>query len=947
MTRKSLRTKRIFSIILSLAVALTMMPMSALAADESSSVGNAVAEVTINGTTTQYADIDAAFAAAQQADSGTVRMLKPLGDKKISFCKDTNEQSVDKTVTLMMNGNSLSYDGATPLVIQSGKLIIGDEATISQTASAEVPAVWVDNNEEGADRGTLEFQGKATLTGGLLIQNWGKLVGGLKEGTIITSNSTYSVSVERSTNTYSNVLGLLGDGLAFANYDKSAGNKAGALVDGSVKQLTEDVIVVAHTTHTMGKDNKCACGFTCPHNAFENGVCTICGNGCAHTNVGDDGVCQNCKTQMAVKITASDSTVTYGTDFKAAMDNAANDTKITLLANAAVGNVYLKGKTVTLDLNGKTVKNSSRGSTLIQIGSSNSPASLIITGRGSFISVNQPLVVANGTLDLSQWTGDDSYIRHVTISGANSRFISPNGAGKINMLAFTDSDTGQAADTASLNGGRYDEIAYVRSNTIKLGDLLAEGYAFRQNGTFLEYASELKSNDTVKKVEVVKCPHPDAKDGKCLYCGQTGILARVGDTTYDSVSDAVAAWLANGGTLKLYADYTATDDGTWSIGSGLHTVNLNGHRMSVKGDGNAFKPTNNMHLTVTDGKEIGQIENILLDGSQRGSFTLESGYVGNLEMTGGAVVALKGGSVDKLDVQKNTVSTNLSIQGGSIGELNIKDWANGMHVSATGGSLGAYTLPSDKILADVLDHQYYAEGTSLDKWVDEAAQTGEKFDIKHAPHDFGSTSKVANVPINGSIPFRVDSPSGDATGYYDVRWYRRTNSGAEHMTENRVAGVKVNDTLDVFCVITGLDKTNGAMQWQVAVKDYTIKVVPANLSQEAVVFKQVANEHGAMGNIKDGEGTFVFTPWGGSTNFPTELSYLFEVSCNGRTLTEGSDYTITGGSTAKWAGTHTLTIEGKGNYTGTATHQWEIKPYTLSKKLDVTRIDGITTARRI
>ena len=136
------------------------------------------------------------------------------------------------------------------------------------------------------------------------------------------------------------------------------------------------------------------------------------------------------------------------------------------------------------------------------------------------------------------------------------------------------------------------------------------------------------------------------------------------------------------------------------------------------------------------------------------------------------------------------------------------------------------------------------------------------------------------------------------------------------------------------------------MKWQVAVKDYTINVVPANLSQEAVVFKQVANEHGAMGNIKDGEGTFVFTPWGGSTNFPTELSYLFEVSCNGRTLTEGSDYTITGGSTAKWAGTHTLTIEGKGNYTGTATHQWEIKPYTLSKDLAVGRIvrdyDGTT-----
>ena len=64
MTRKSLRTKRIFSIILSLAVALTMMPVSALAA-ETKTVENPVAEVTIGSTTTQYADIGAAFAAAQ------------------------------------------------------------------------------------------------------------------------------------------------------------------------------------------------------------------------------------------------------------------------------------------------------------------------------------------------------------------------------------------------------------------------------------------------------------------------------------------------------------------------------------------------------------------------------------------------------------------------------------------------------------------------------------------------------------------------------------------------------------------------------------------------------------------------------------------------------------------------------------------------------------------
>ena len=208
-----------------------------------------------------------------------------------------------------------------------------------------------------------------------------------------------------------------------------------------------------------------------------------------------------------------------------------------------------------------------------------------------------------------------------------------------------------------------------------------------------------------------------------------------------------------------------------------------------------------------------------------------------------------------------------------------------MHVSATGGSLGAYTLPRGKILADVLDHQYYATGTSLDRQVDATAQKWEQFVIKQAPHDFGSTSQAANVPINGSIPFRVDSPSGEATGYYDVMWYRRTDSGAEHMTQNRVDGVKVGDKLDVLCVITGADRPGGAMKWQVAVKGYTIKVVPANLSQGAVVFTQVANDFGAMGNIGDGKGTFVFTPWDGNTDSATELSYLFKVSCNGRTLT--------------------------------------------------------------
>ena len=1074
-----------------------------------------------------YLSLQDAFAGV--ADGGTVTMLKSLENDMIRFCKDTNKKPVDKTVTLMMNGQSLSFEGASPLYVESGKLIIGDEAVISQPAQEELPAVWVDNHDQDKDRGTLEFQGKATITGGLLIQNWGKLVGGLKEGTIITNNGTYSVSVGRS-ETYSNVLGLLGDGLAFAKYDENAENKAGAIVNGNVKQLTEDVIVVAHTHsieegqsacacgkkfeasvtaedgtityygtldeafasvkaggtvklmmdsddrdrqdyiyvvggpytfdlnghrvgHRKGDDFKqaflqvgdpdgkpgtltvldsstaqtgyfyelklyngsltvesgsfyrywesattatgtmtfkggtvdefyatsrnvetklyggtfgnvynniggkpgdlladnraffnrgnnsfvngydyeavnnvvvkdhthtivngvCECGFTCAHDwSGKNGVCkkANCGYHCPH-NAGAteaDGVwaCNTCGQTVTAKVVAPDgSTTTYYADGHVdnnvksglyfAIKAAKTGSTVAALGGEYSGGHVKGGKTLTLDVsNGKTIDG------MLNVGytntgdtgdTGNTGNKLIVRGSAE---ISYVIVEPDNTLDLTGWTG-----RIVSLTVQNG--------GK-----------------ATLNGGTF---ATLYINGAAAGSLLAKGYAFQNvdTGAYVECSSTAD----MKNVKVVKCPHSDVTlkenhtGAECKYCGAS-FAATLDDAPYGKIDAAVSAWLKNGGTLKLYADYTAAD-GTWEVGSGSHTVNLNGHKMSVQGDGNAFKPTHNMHLTVTDGTKLGQITNILLDGSQDGSFTLESGYVGNLEMTGGAVVTLKGGRVDNLDVQHCSANTNLSIQGGSLGKLNIEDWAEGMHVSATGGSLGAYTLPSGKILADVLDHQYYAEGTSLDRQVD-TAQPVEKFVIKQAPHDFGSTSKVADVPINGRIPFMVDSPSGDATGYYDVMWYRRTNSGAEHMTENRVAGVNVNDKLDVLCVITGADYPGGAMKWQVAVKDYTINVVPAKLDGDRTVITQ-ESDTGNTGNPADNR--LVVTPL--ASNAFNYVEYKFEVTYNGQPLELNKDYTIKDLSNlAKNAGTHTLTIVGMGNYTGEKSVTWTLEPYELS-----------------
>ena len=852
-----------------------------------------------------YATLTSAIEAAK--DGGTVTLQMDVGERitvndgmNVTIDLNNNGWTTDGNIahaTLVVTGGSVtvqnggltsgtSSNAYTAVEVEGGKLTVGENMTIqggSMDADRQFPAIDVKGGE-------LVLSVGATLNGGM------------------------KVSVEDK-----HLSDYLPEGTAFGlrSYDKATGMWTGD--KGLLNAYTTNVynipnmalVVVEHKhTFTAGTTN-CECGFTCAQHDWskKNGVCTVCGSACPH-NAGAaeaDGVwaCNTCGQTVTAMVTAPDGAITYyadgyvGNNPKSGLYFAIKAAK-TGSTVAALGGEYLGGyvtgkKTLTLDVsNGKTIDG------ILYVGDRDAGNKLIVRGSAE---ISYVIVDPNNTLDLTGWTG------------------------RIGSLTVLN------GGEATLNGGTF---AKLNVNGAEAGSLLASGYAFQyvDSGAYVEYSS----TDNMENVKVVKCPHSGVTPKEnhtgveCKYCGAS-FAATLDDAPYSTIDDAVSVWLKTGGTLKLYADYTATD-GTWSIGSGSHTINLNSYRMSVQGSG-AFKPANNMHLTVIDGTEVGQIENILLDGSQCGSFTLESGFVGNLVMTGGAVVTLKGGSVDTLDVKNCSENTNLSIQGGSLGKLNIEDWAEGMHVSATGGSLDAYTLPSGKILADVLDHQYYATGTSLDRQVD-TAQNSEKFVIQQAPYDFGSTSKTAEVPINGRIPFMVDSPS-ENVGVYDVKWYRRTDSGAEHMTENRVADVKVGDKLDVFCVITGLDQpNNGTVLWQVAVKGYKLTIAPTDLKDLNLTFTQVEDRPDFakpfMGNIKDGKGTFVFEPYGGDVSNASTLTYCFEVSHDGQKLIEGKDYTIEGGNTAQYAGAHTLTIKGMGDYKGRATHTWRIEPYKLTRE---------------
>lgn len=102
--------------------------------------------------------------------------------------------------------------------------------------------------------------------------------------------------------------------------------------------------------------------------------------------------------------------------------------------------------------------------------------------------------------------------------------------------------------------------------------------------------------------------------------------------------------------------------------------------------------------------------------------------------------------------------------------------------------------------------------------------------------------------------------------------------------------------------------------------------MPANLNGDRTVIRQKPN----TGNTRNpADNRLVVTPF--SSNALNNVEYQFEVTYNGQPLELDKDYTIKDSSNwAMNAGTHTLTIEGMGNYTGEKSVTWTLEPYELS-----------------
>ena len=837
-----------------------------------------------------YGSLPAALNAAQDGD--TVTMLTTLNDDDtISFCRDAEGEPVEKTVTLMMNGQSLSFEGASPLHIQSGKLIIGDDAAISQPAQAAVPAVFVDNNEQSKDRGTLEFKGKATLTGGLLIQNWGKLVGGLKEGTIITSNGTYSVSVERS-ETYSNVLGLLGDGLAFAKKDKPT-----ELVNGNVKNLTEDVIVVAHTHSPKCTQNPdpdalqtyiytCDCGFVCPHDRFTNSICDICHAACTHDEYTSDDKCARCGAPFAVRVECTDSvgitsnklymktTTQDGTDdtLRQVFNEAADGSTITLLANGMLPYGIYASKTLTLDLNGHSLSGFS-----LNVGGSTA------TGQ-----------TRTGNLTVIDSRGGNGAVGVTVRDGGTLVFDPENDSTTLLQLEVW-------GGKVELHGGKILRKGLRLNNSITLGDLLPQeaGLAYYCGDTQLtlkEAAS--KTCDLVVK----SCAHGgkngfDKTAAACPYCNvpavaETALNNGEGSRLlrrFANLQTALDADRDGGATLRLLTDVTGdyTIDGTRDTG-----LDLNGH--CIKG-------------TVTVKAAAGSNTTTFSNTQNTTSVSID------------AVVAHRGA---KLAGSKYPAV---------IGVLTLADTTQWKDILQQPARLGFRVTNADGT------HQWYAPNDVKDSQLNNVIINGLPI-----------TTKTLNLKVDGknltgsspkvergtTVQLCASCNTKGATVTFSILKTGETTPITLSGSDVKYTTVGTGTTKFYVAEYTFNDFGSYTISFTAAKDGYTVQsaekkltVTKPNLSNAEITFRS-SNES-------------TYEPYRATTTAPG-----FTVTYNGKTLQLGVDYTASGTASSAGVSTQTLTIkavEGS-DYTGSKTAEWRIVPHKAKVEVgDVIKAyDGTT-----
>lgn len=260
-------------------------------------------------------------------------------------------------------------------------------------------------------------------------------------------------------------------------------------------------------------------------------------------------------------------------------------------------------------------------------------------------------------------------------------------------------------------------------------------------------------------------------------------------------------------------------------------------------------------------------------------------------------------------------AVTLDLNGKNVTSLTVKDPAAKIKDSSeTKGTIMTLTAGTGVTLGSLCEDGYGWKSKD-GSWVAESANSASNVKVEKAP--------IKSVTINGEkaglvitktygqsdvkLTGNIDYGSGSGTAAQ--KWYQVKDGKATEIPDAGSLAYKPPTylaagtyTYRLTVTIDGYSKSS----------DATVTVNPADIKDAQIV---VSNED-----------KLVFTP--GADGNGTPLTANIVVNRGSKSLTADTDYTVTGNE-ATDAGTYTLTIIGKGNYTGTETARWKIQPDTL------------------
>lgn len=607
-----------------------------------------------------FADFGDALEAAKAASGSTLTLFQD-----VALTGESNLYIDSGTFTIDWHGHTLSGETSNDL------LLITDAANVTLTDSVGTGGAC--NTDLGAAvRIAVGSSGSVNIQGGTYSPNvtrWERCYGSVQiSGGVFENPEDSGRSFALYDESGSPLSGMLVPGTAFA-YDADGSELLNAYqVNKSDSYKT--VYAVAHTHESFDEDGVCACGYTCPHEHwtdgmcdlcgkicphehYENGKCTVCGYPCPHEDVTENGgvyTCDNCHLTMTVMVETADG-ISYTTDLAAALNNAEDGTTVKLLGDVSLENsAYIKdGKEVTLNLNGHNITRA--GWKIIQVKGNTddgTKAKLVITGSGE-IRFNVK-AIDGGQLDMSDWTGT---VACVDLENACD-LVGPIGNGHLGELNISNWRSDNKG-TILLQGGTIGKLWLnsFESFQMTLGSLLKSGYAAKSGSEYLPYDHAISNQDKIHNLTIEPCPHTGLdSSGRCTYCNKTGFVATVtkdGVTTGYTDFQSALSEICNGksGTLKLLTHvnlgnaYQYVISGTLDLngkdlagklvctaGSNLQIVNSSSHISSMA----ELSAKNGANVTIAD-----TAGSILF-----GTVTVESGSVADLLPEGGAYVTPDG-----------------------------------------------------------------------------------------------------------------------------------------------------------------------------------------------------------------------------------------------------------------------------------------------------------------